>query len=296
MDFKIISEDLEIVRMLVSQWSKKYNINHLEHTLVMDKLRAIADSLESGVPSAVEVPAAEGGDMPVIQAPDEKEAGPADIDTDPGAEDGELPTMSNIEREIILHENGELPSDLEDADMEEFGRYRSDRDALRSLYYDDGPAVRITDEKAIEETVNECVGEAVASEEPSAAAGRAGGMENEPVDRVSRTDGQPKPVLGDVINAGTHIIGESFGHQGNDIVSNITGSVGLRKSIGINDRYLLIRDLFRGDAALYDKSIETLDGFTDLNDAMLYVHDNFHWEPDSEGAKLLVELLVNKLS
>ena len=41
---------------------------------------------------------------------------------------------------------------------------------------------------------------------------------------------------------------------------------------------------------------ERLDSFTDLDDALLYMQENFEWDPDSEGVQLLVDLLERKLS
>ncbi|MFQ8826456.1 MAG: hypothetical protein ACLR76_02200 [Alistipes sp.] len=59
---------------------------------------------------------------------------------------------------------------------------------------------------------------------------------------------------------------------------------------------MLIRNLFGGDAAAYSAAIERLDGFTDLDDALLYMQENFEWDPDCEGVQLLVDLLERKLS
>lgn len=69
----------------------------------------------------------------------------------------------------------------------------------------------------------------------------------------------------------------------------------LRHSIGINDRFLLIRDLFGGKAEEYERVIDELDAFTELDDAMIYIQENFEWNPDCDGATLLVELLERKL-
>lgn len=38
-----------------------------------------------------------------------------------------------------------------------------------------------------------------------------------------------------------------------------------------------------------------LNAFTDLNDALLYIQENYQWDPDSEGVRLLVDLLERKL-
>ena len=69
----------------------------------------------------------------------------------------------------------------------------------------------------------------------------------------------------------------------------------MRHSIGINDRFLLIRDLFGGKAEEYERVIDELDAFTELDDAMIYIQENFEWNPDCDGATLLVELLERKL-
>ncbi len=70
----------------------------------------------------------------------------------------------------------------------------------------------------------------------------------------------------------------------------------LRKAIGLNDRFLMIRDLFAGDAARYEDTIDTLNEFDDLDECMIYIVENFAWNPDSEGAKMLVSLIERKLS
>lgn len=70
----------------------------------------------------------------------------------------------------------------------------------------------------------------------------------------------------------------------------------LHKAIGLNDKFLMIRDLFEGDAERYNDTIDTLNEFDDLDECMIYIVENFAWNPDSEGAKLLVSLIERKLS
>lgn len=70
----------------------------------------------------------------------------------------------------------------------------------------------------------------------------------------------------------------------------------LRKAIGINDKFQMVRDLFGGDVKKYDETIELLNGFDDLDECMIYIVENFRWNPDSEGAKLLVSLIERKLA
>ena len=78
-------------------------------------------------------------------------------------------------------------------------------------------------------------------------------------------------------------------------LSAASASMSLRSAIGINDKYILLRDLFAGDSDYYERAIDRLDEFDSLDEAMLYIYDNFHWNPNSEGARLLMELLARKL-
>ena len=111
-----------------------------------------------------------------------------------------------------------------------------------------------------------------------------------------------KKVLGEVINNGHNTaVNEILGKQQpphSDIASKISARVNtdLRHSIGLNDKFLLLRDLFGGDNSLYEETINTLDSFTDLDEAMIYIAENYSWNPDCDGAKLIVDLLERKLS
>ena len=70
----------------------------------------------------------------------------------------------------------------------------------------------------------------------------------------------------------------------------------LRKAIGINDKFLMIRDLFGGDGDLYEQTLDALEEFESFDDCLLYIAENHpEWNPDSEGAKFLTQLLERKL-
>ena len=105
-------------------------------------------------------------------------------------------------------------------------------------------------------------------------------------------------VLGDVINQGPTLGDALQGVAGRDMAEKIASAdtKTLRGAIGLNDRFLMIRDLFGGDAAAFDKALSALEEFTELEEALLYINDNYDWNPQSRGAEMLVELLVRKLS
>lgn len=105
-------------------------------------------------------------------------------------------------------------------------------------------------------------------------------------------------VLGDVINHDVRTLGDTIIPR-RDVASELgrSKSVGdLRSAIGINDRFLLIRDLFGGDAAAYETAIAALSGFDNLDDCMIHIAENYAWNPNSDGAQLLMELLERKYS
>ena len=75
-----------------------------------------------------------------------------------------------------------------------------------------------------------------------------------------------------------------------------SATTSLRDAIGINDKFLLIRDLFAGDDHEYEKAIAKLDSFDNLDDCLIYIAENYAWNPNSEGAKFMMQLLERKLS
>ena len=70
----------------------------------------------------------------------------------------------------------------------------------------------------------------------------------------------------------------------------------LRDGIGLNDKFLMIRDLFDGDGEAYEEAINALDELETLDDCMIHIIENYAWNPDSEGSKFIMQLLERKLS
>ena len=70
----------------------------------------------------------------------------------------------------------------------------------------------------------------------------------------------------------------------------------LREGIGLNDKFLMIRDLFDGDDEAYDEAITALDSMDTLDDCMIHIIENYAWNPDTEGSKFIMQLLERKLS
>lgn len=105
-------------------------------------------------------------------------------------------------------------------------------------------------------------------------------------------------TLGDTLNAGKQTLGETFRSTGDKVAASHLAAAectDLRGSIGLNDKFLMIRDMFDGDAAAFDACIDRLEAFTDLDSAIIHIHETYNWSADSEGTMRLVKLLEMKL-
>ena len=111
---------------------------------------------------------------------------------------------------------------------------------------------------------------------------------------VAQQPAEPQRV-GDVLGSGKKVVGDmkNLDSMPTPPMSKITD---LRKAIGLNDKFIMLRDLFAGNEEHYNTTIDMLNSFEDLDDCMIYIVENFTWNPDSEGAKLIVSLIERKLS
>ncbi|MBR4148895.1 MAG: hypothetical protein IKT94_02025 [Rikenellaceae bacterium] len=111
---------------------------------------------------------------------------------------------------------------------------------------------------------------------------------------AAQSESQPQ-ILGEVIGAGTTTVAEAVAASQPTVQTVQNDRVNsLRNAIGINDRFILIRDLFGGDGAAYDRVIEQLDSFDDFNECLVCMSE-YRWNPNSDGARLLMDLITRKL-
>lgn len=68
----------------------------------------------------------------------------------------------------------------------------------------------------------------------------------------------------------------------------------LQKAIGINDKFLFIKELFNGDATLYNETLQLLNEMDDLNRAIIYIQDNFKWDDSNETTIKFIDLIRRK--
>ena len=103
-------------------------------------------------------------------------------------------------------------------------------------------------------------------------------------------------------DAPTPVLGEQF-HESPSVADTIACPKGvaesapvasLREAIGLADKFMLIRELFDGNAEEYDKAIATLDKQPSFDDCIIYISENYTWSPNAQATKLVMELLQRK--
>ena len=74
----------------------------------------------------------------------------------------------------------------------------------------------------------------------------------------------------------------------------------LKKGIGINDRFLFVQELFRGDQIMYERSIKTIDGFAIYPEAQFWIQRELKlkigWNEDSATVKHFDQLVKRRFS
>ena len=74
----------------------------------------------------------------------------------------------------------------------------------------------------------------------------------------------------------------------------------LRKAIGINDRFVFINDLFRGDEAMYERSLKTINSFNIYPEAEYWMNremiTKLGWDTSKETTKHFYQLVKRRFS
>ncbi|MEO6253290.1 MAG: hypothetical protein ABIO79_08300 [Ferruginibacter sp.] len=74
----------------------------------------------------------------------------------------------------------------------------------------------------------------------------------------------------------------------------------LRKAIGVNDRYLFINELFRGDEAAYERSIKTINGFSIFAEAEYWIQRELKvkngWDAGNDMVAQFYQLVKRRFS
>ena len=108
--------------------------------------------------------------------------------------------------------------------------------------------------------------------------------------------------INDTIGEEPSSLNESLKERRIEISEKLTGLPvkDLKKAIGINDRYLYINDLFRGDEVMYERSIKTINSFSIWPEAEYWIRRELKtklgWTDDNETVKQFDQLVKRRFS
>ncbi len=72
----------------------------------------------------------------------------------------------------------------------------------------------------------------------------------------------------------------------------------LKKAIGINDRFLFIKELFRGDEVMYERSVKTINSFSIYPEAEYWIKRELKlklaWDESSDTVKIFDQLIKRR--
>lgn len=246
----------------------------------------------------------------IEEQPDvEKEEQSVEIETQPVVEEvehsietEEQPTETEEEELSVKIEEEEQPAVAEAEkpkseqaslfDMEIVRRPRSSsgRRVIMSLYGESATSSS-REEKTREKAVEPAPDAIQPVEQPADESPKAVSV----AERIAAAQTEGPQVLGDVIGAGTTTLAEAVAASQPTVQTVQNDRVNtLRAAIGINDRFIMIRDLFGGDGAAFDQAMDELDAFEDFNECLVYM-STYRWNPNSDGARMLMDLVTRKL-
>lgn len=279
------AEDTDEERFFVrSTESNSDVVDDFDDALDIDALLGIGEENESeeGAENAEKI--VEEVAEEVVEETIEEVAEPMVVELEPQPEEVSAPVQEpepqvapepQPEEEVAQSASGAL-FNLDDIPV----RAKSGRKMVH--LYDDGYTPRVAAPKSEPREESPIVAEVVAPK-----------PEPQPV--VATTAEEQPQRLGDVLGGGVTTLADVMAAS-DEPTTPFNRVEELRKAIGLNDKFLMIRDLFDGDAERYEATIDTLDEFEDLDECMIYIVENFRWNPDSEAAKLIVSLLERKLA
>ncbi len=208
-------------------------------------------------------------------------------------EEEELPVKIEEEEQPAVAEAEKPKSEqasLFDMEIVRRPRSSSGRRVIMSLYGESATSSS-REEKTREKAVEPAPDAIQPVEQPADESPKAVSM----AERIAAAQTEGPQVLGDVIGAGTTTLAEAVAASQPTVQTVQNDRVNtLRAAIGINDRFIMIRDLFGGDGAAFDRAMDELDAFEDFNECLVYM-STYRWNPNSDGARMLMDLVTRKL-
>jgi hypothetical protein len=309
-----IMNDLEEIMEMIGKFESMDKLPAIERDIILSKLRRIYEDLSD---ADREIPETKDRTelhpevtMPEPEAPDDEmleleESGEETAPLEPAESGNGQPASEAGE------EPGKAAADKQPAETsEEPGKTAADKHPAETS---EGPGKTAADKQPAE--TSEEPGKAAAdkqpaetSEEPSEeisagtgepSSGQAEKMEEMPEDKNVEGGKKSKPgTIAEKLTGNKQYVYDNLAEKSSrDNLSTKLQSKpisDIASAIGINDKFQLIRDLFNGDTATFNKTLEILNGSANFNEAFSYINETFDWDMEDPSVQLILDLVRRK--
>lgn len=110
------------------------------------------------------------------------------------------------------------------------------------------------------------------------------------------SENQKNKTISEKFEKGGDFLNEKLAGEKSNLSDNILSKPieSLAGSLGINDKFYFMRELFDGKADSFRQAVETLDKAANFNEAYNYLSNQFTWDMDSESVQSLLNLVRRK--
>jgi hypothetical protein len=122
------------------------------------------------------------------------------------------------------------------------------------------------------------------------------------VETPTLTQHQPKKELHEIIGEKKESLNDKLKQEKTEVVHILKDAPikDLRKGIGINDRFHFVNELFRGDDAMYERSIKTINSFHILSEAEYWINRELKfklgWNDSKDTVQHFYQLVRRRFS
>jgi hypothetical protein len=126
--------------------------------------------------------------------------------------------------------------------------------------------------------------------------------DDDDIPTLTHQSGNKTKEINEAASGESATVNDSLKEKKTEISEKLTGLPvkDLKKAIGINDRFLYINDLFRGDEAMYERSIKTINSFSIWPEAEYWIRRELKtklgWTDDNETVRQFDQLVRRRFS
>lgn len=112
----------------------------------------------------------------------------------------------------------------------------------------------------------------------------------------STSENQKSKTISERFDKGGDFLNEKLAGNKSNISDNLLSKPieSIAGSLGVNDKFYFMRELFDGKAEAFRQAVETLDKANNFNEAYNYLSNQFSWNMDSESVQSLLNLIRRK--